>query len=109
MLEKKVSDPENYYKLSEPFENSEQCNEMLEGFYNEIAELRKKYRIRDLLIVTNGSVRYDDGKIGEFLNHSSFGSEIKQEILAAYAYGQTQSEHRELINKLLATKGTKNV
>ena len=54
------NDPENYYKLSEPFESSDACNEALTKFHEELSELRKKYKIRDLLVVTYGSVKYED-------------------------------------------------
>ena len=103
------NDPENYYKLSEPFESSDACNEALTKFHEELSELRKKYKIRDLLVVTYGSVKYEDGKVSDFMQHSGFGNSINQLPMSAYAYGQLQAENRERMNHLIAgnMKGTK--
>jgi len=104
MDNKTTNDPENYYKMSEPFESPDAANEALSKFHEELGKLRKKHKITDVLIVTHGSIRYEDGKVGHFMNHSAYGSSRNQESMAAYVYGQTQAEHRELINKLLAGK-----
>ena len=103
------NDPDNYYKMSEPFEGADACNEAISKFYEELGELRKKYKIRDVLIVTYGSVKYTDGKIGDFMQHSGFGNSINQLPMSAYAYGQLQAENRELMNNLISGKmnGTK--
>lgn len=108
-MEKKISDPENYYKMSEPFESADACNKALEGFYDEVSEIRKKYKIRDVLIITSGTVKYEDGEASEYIQCSGFGSQLRQESMAAYAFGQTQSEHRELINNIMSGKKTKNI
>lgn len=100
-----TNDPENYIKMSEPFESPENANEALSEFHKEVSDLRKKYKITDVVIITKGSVKYPDGKIGEFMNHSSFGATMNVEPMTAYAYGQASADRREMINKFIS--GTK--
>ena len=103
-IKTKIVDPDNYTQMSVPFESSELANEALSGFYNELREIRKKYKIPDVLIVTKGSVKTEDGTTGDYIQHSSFGNSLNQLPMAAYAYGQIQAEHEALISKLIAGK-----
>lgn len=98
------NDPENYYKMSEPFESSDLANEAIKQFHDELAELRKKHKIRDVLIVLNGAVRYEDGNVGEYMICNTFGSVMNAMTMAAFAYGQEKENHSEIIGKLLANK-----
>lgn len=102
-MENKITpDEKNYFEMSKPHENADLANKALRDFHNEIGEIRKKYKIRDVLIVTYDSVQYADNKIGEFMQHTAFGNSINQVNMAAYVYGQTKAEERERVNKLLA-------
>ena len=104
MENKTINDPENYYKMAEPFENEEKANEALAGFYKDFSELRKKYKIRDVLIVTSDSIKNKDGEVGEFMQHSSYGNSLNTISLAAYAFGHAKAEMIEKQSKLLAGK-----
>lgn len=99
---KATHDPENYYKMSAPFESADACNEAIAKFHEELAELRKKHKIRDVLTVLYGSVRYEDGKVAEFMQHSTLGSTANAPLMAAYVFGQEQAISRERINKLIS-------
>ena len=105
-MEDKVitNDPENYYKMSEPHETPDLANEALKNFYADVEVARKKHKIADILLITKDSVKYPDGKVGQFMQHSQYGKSLNAELMAAYAYGKTQAEHREMINKILACK-----
>jgi hypothetical protein len=104
-MEKKIKkDPENYAKMSIPFENEDEANKALSGFHEELSELRKKYKIPDVLIVIKGSMKLEDGECGDFVNHSHFGSSLNMLSMAAYAFGQLKREQEELISKLAAGK-----
>jgi hypothetical protein len=98
------NDVENYHKMSEPHETPEKANEALQNFYNKVSEARKEFKIADVLIITKGSVKYADGEVGQFMQHSQFGSQLNAVPMAAYAYGQLQAEQRELLNKLVDGK-----
>ena len=91
----------NYAAMSTPYESPEAANEAIQRFYDELTDLRNKHKVPDLLIVMRGSVVYPDGKSGIFLHHIHLGNELNSEAMAAYAYGQTQAERREIMNKLL--------
>jgi hypothetical protein len=101
MEDKITHDPENYHKMSVPHESPDLANEALRGFYDDVEAARKKHKIADILIITKDSVKYPDGKIGQFMQHSQYGNSLNAVPMAAFAYGQTQAEHREVINKML--------
>ena len=103
MKNKVINDPENYLKMSEPYESEESVNKAIGNFYDELSMLRKKYKVRDILVVVYGSVKYENN-VGEFMQHLGLGDQHKQLAMAAYAYGTIQSEQKEIISKLLHPK-----
>lgn len=104
MASKFKNDPDNYYKMSEPHENPDKANEALQKFYDKVSEARKEFKIADILVITKDSVRYEDGEVGQFMQHSQYGNQLNAVSMAAYAYGQLQAEQRELLNKLVDGK-----
>ncbi len=103
-MSKFKNDPENYHKMSEPHESPEKANENLQKFYEKVSEARKEFKIADILVNTKDSIRYEDGEVGQFMQHSQYGNQLNGVSMAAYAYGQLQAEERELLNKLIAGK-----
>ena len=103
-MSKFKNDPKNYHKMSEPHESPEKANEALRNFYEKVSEARKEFKIADILVITKDSVRYEDGEVGQFMQHSQYGNQLNGVSMAAYAYGQLQAEERELLNKLIAGK-----
>ena len=55
-------DPALYRRMSEPFASIEEANEHVIPFFQELAELRKKYRIKDVSVVVECNVLDPDGK-----------------------------------------------
>lgn len=104
VIKKQTNDPDNYSKMLVPFESMDAANEALTKFFDEVGEIRKKYKIPDVLIITKGSIRHEDGSEGDFMNHSGFGSMLNQLPMAAYCYGQVQAEQKETISKLISGK-----
>lgn len=102
MSNKFKNDPENYHKMCEPHENTDKANEALQKFYDKVSEARKEFRIADILVITKDSVRYPDGEVGQFIQHSQYGNQLNGVSMAAYAYGQLQAEQRELLAKLVS-------
>jgi hypothetical protein len=102
-VKKQISDPDNYAKMSVPFENADAANEALSKFFDEIDVIRKKYKIPDVLIVTKGEIVFEEG-IGSFMQHSNFGNSLNVLAMAAYVYGRSEQEHKERISKLLTGK-----
>lgn len=97
----RTKDPENYRRMSEPFEGPEAANKALKDFFTELGDLRKKHRIADCLTVVSINVKYEDGEEGSAMLRFSFGDPLKPVSLAAWLYGREQADHREMINKML--------
>lgn len=100
-----VNDPENYAKMSIPFENEEKANESLRLFYEEVSASRKKNNISDVLIVVKDSAINPSGEIGVFMADLYCGNGLNKEAISAWAYGQSVAERKELIGKYLAGTG----
>jgi hypothetical protein len=96
-------DPENYKQMAVPYENQDEANKAMSSFYDELSELRKKHKVRDLVVIVYGSV-ISDGEEGEFMNSMAFGNSINHLAMAAFAYGKEKQSHNEMIQKLLAGK-----
>jgi hypothetical protein len=93
-----------YRELSVPKETPEKANEDINAFFKELGELREKYALPECLCVLGVNVDYGEGKEGTAITWMSYGDNMKAEGLAAYAYGQAQAEHREIMNRLLRGK-----
>lgn len=96
-------DVKNYQEMCIPYESQDEANKATGAFYEELGELRKKYKIRDCLVVIYGSFKNGDDE-GEFMNSIGFGNSLNQLPMAAFAYGKEKHEHSEIISKLLAGK-----
>jgi hypothetical protein len=97
------NDPENYRKLSEPFNGPEEANEAIRKFFEEIAEARKRHRIPDVAVALAANVRYESGE-GTAMTYAAYGDVFKAESLLAYAMGAEAADRRERIAKLLKGK-----
>lgn len=100
-MSKVENDPNNYHEMSKPFENPEQANQAISDFYEDLKAIRKKHKIPDVLVVLEASVIYESGNRGEFMHHVGLGDARNQCALGAFAYGQTQADHREFINTFI--------
>lgn len=105
-IKSKTIDPKNYMEMSVPYENPESAEEAMTNFNKELGELRKKYKIPDLLYVTKAGVMIE-GEPGEFFSQGFFGYSLNQLPMSAYAYGQISKESEETISKFLAGKPSK--
>lgn len=106
-MSKEIKRNQNKYnELNVPYENRDIANEMLHKFWDEIDELRTKYKVPDVVIVVKASCNCGDEHpdIGEFIHVMSYGNSLNQEPMLAYAFGTAQAERRAMINKILAHK-----
>lgn len=97
-------DAKNYAAMSLPHENQQAAETAIEGFYDELSELRKKYKIRDCLVTIYDSKTNSDGEIGEFINSMHFGNSSHGLMMAAYTFGQLKIKDSENISKLASGK-----
>jgi hypothetical protein len=99
-----TSDGALYEELSKPFENADAANAALKAFVSEMREVRKKHKMKDVLMVCAVSLTYADGQVGEAQVSTMHGDHLKEEALAAFAYGKAAESRKQLINKLLSGK-----
>jgi hypothetical protein len=98
-------DPENYRKMSEPFNGLDEANNAISAFFEEIGESRKRHRIPDVVVALSVNVRYEEGgREGAPITYATYGDAHKTESLLAYALGSEANERRERIAKLLKGK-----
>jgi len=100
-----INDPENYRKMCEPFASANEANAALEAFFADVRAARKKHRIANVLMVAELRVNYPETGEGSAMVHGFNGDVLMAVPLAAFAYGKTQEEQRQLINNLAAGKG----
>lgn len=100
-----IANPKLFRELSEPFTSNEEADKALRAFFDELGELRKKHRIRDLHMIVGGSVRTSDDDEGEFMSVMHYGDSSRAEAMSAYAYGVATAERQEVMSKFL--KGTR--
>ena len=99
------SETANYCQMSQPHQSVEHANEALKKFYEKVEQARIEFNIADIIVIVKDSITYENGDVGQFMQHTQFGNESNGVSMAAYAYGQLQSEQREFLNKLAtATK-----
>jgi len=94
------SDPKTYREMSIPFASNEEASKANEAFKDELATLRKKYRMRDLVVVAQFSYESSEGEC-DAVSLNSFGHAGNVESLLAYALGVTQTERQQHNDRLL--------
>jgi len=66
MKDTKISDPDLYKRLCEPFPSVESANDSLDNFFKDFRELREKYGIPDVLLIVR-SIYMDQGELRDAL------------------------------------------
>ncbi len=100
------ADNKTYREMCQPHASRDAANDAIQAFFNDLGELRKKHKIRDVLCVLADTCMYEpeEGEAvpaeGEFIIDCSFGSTMMREVLAAWIFGVTQEQRRELVNKI---------
>lgn len=102
-----------YRKMREPYPNSDAADAACKAFADDLAELRKKHKVQDLLVLLGGSfiTKDDDDKPDEcqFLMPLFWGSYGEAEPMAAYLYAHHQAERAKVVERSLMAgkkKGT---
>lgn len=99
-------DPERYRKASEPHASPEAAVEALNAFVDEVAELRVKYRVTNLLLVYTAGMINVDGTEQHAMGSGGFGNQAAWEGMAAFAYGKEKTLREQRIRELLTHSGT---
>lgn len=77
--------------MSHPFKNTEELNQALEGFSNELYELRNKWNLSDVLVVIRDTIESQTEESAFYLV-SHIGDSSKSRKMAAYAYGKLKKQ-----------------
>ncbi len=92
-----------FREMSQPHESREALQAAHQVFFDEVLELRKKYKIAHVLLIYADSYEAD-GKELELLGASMIGNSMRSESMAAYAYGSLKRQREELLAKMLSGK-----
>lgn len=96
------SNPKLYRELSEPFASVEAAEEAANGFMKEIADIRTKYRMRDVYVALGFShTNIATGEECGAIVSGGLGDAFQWEVLLAHALGQEQADRQQRVGALL--------
>ena len=90
-----INDPDTYAELSRPFATADEADEAIVGFAAEFRELRKKYRLANVLVVIKDTIQDS----GPFMVDAACGSALEAEAMAAWLLGRVQGDRQDLIRR----------
>ncbi len=96
-MKKVTNDPEKYRRMSVPYKSEEEAREMLTAFLGELGEIREKYKVPNVVLVTKASVMIE-GQEKVFPAIANWGDSAHVLSMLAWAFGDEQK-------KLLASAG----
>lgn len=94
-------DPANYRAMLEPHGSVDEANAAASAFFDGVMELRKKFRLPNVLVVADVHYLAEDGEeiIGRL--SSMIGDAVHAEDLAAYAHGYETARRQERHSAML--------
>lgn len=95
------SDPGTYRAMLEPHGSVEEANAAATAFFDGVKELRKKYRMPNVLIVADVLYLTEDGEEINGRLSSMLGDSVHAEDLAAYAHGYETARRQERHSAML--------
>jgi hypothetical protein len=95
------TDVETWRHCNEPHESIEKANEAIRAFLDGVGELRKQYRIADVLTVARIVVADDDGEERLAITQHFYGDMTREESMAATAYGRASAARQRMISDCL--------
>lgn len=93
-----------YRKASEPHASMDAAEKAMQAFFDEVAELRVKHQIRDVLLICNVCLIEKDDTETVASGTIGFGTQSLFESMAACAYGTEKARNEERIRRLLSSK-----
>ena len=99
---KSHNDPNNYRKMSEPFENTEIANGFVDKFFNLVEAARNDCHIADVHVILQFGVLSADGKEGTAITSAHFGFSMNAAQMCAWSLGQEEANAKEVLRELMA-------
>lgn len=96
--------PKRYREASRPHESPEAAEEAVKAFFDEVADLRTKYQIGDLLLIWCVSFTSTNGTERGSMGVSGMGNQALWESMAAFAYGGEKASREARIQELLSAR-----
>lgn len=96
-----INDPDNYREMSKPFASPNEANGALTLFFDEVRELRKKHRIRDVHMLVSVRTTDADGVEGDAMSASHLGDPAVGELMLAWGFGRAGAERRQTIRRIM--------
>jgi hypothetical protein len=92
-----------YRDLSKPFESAGAFSAAVDAFYQELGELRVKYKIPDVYLIIEARALNAEGEEGQYFTALHYGDSSKMENMTAWAFGQEQATRQALTARILAS------
>lgn len=100
-MSKKLTDKSSigeFQKASIPFETADDANHAAQEFWNEVYELRIKYKIANVSFIIEDQVAGS----GVFLATGHIGEASKEETMAAWHFGQASATRQEMVREMVS-------
>ena len=99
--EQAIQDTATYREMSEPFAGTEELNDALLAFYEDLREIRTKHRLADVLVVVQDAYLDNDGQEIPALSRSNIGSIHNCLPMATWLYAKEQADHKRYLRHLM--------
>lgn len=103
-MKESYNDQTTYRAMQVPHESADAARAAFSSFLDELAELRKKYRIRDVHVICRVDGLTQDGEEGSMLASVHLGNSLEALGMCAFAYGEERKRQEETMMKYLKGK-----
>jgi hypothetical protein len=90
-------DPERYKRLAAPFDDEDEFNQALKGFFKELGVLREKYAIPDVFVAAMGFVRNGEHLVEQRMSTMHYGDTSLRPFIILNLYRQEHPMLQALI------------
>lgn len=89
--------PDTYQECCVPFPSAEAANEAIQQFWEEVFDLRCKYKLAHVSVIIKDQIAGSGG----FITSTHAGNELEQESMAAWHLGNSSSNRQNIIRKAI--------
>lgn len=99
-----IPDPKNYREMSLPLGDEKAAKESINGLFNELKALRRKYKVRDMHVIVADTVLCG-GDEAEVMSSAHFGDPLRAEMMCAWGMAKSAITRKDLV-KMAIESGT---
>ena len=93
-----VSDPGLYHRMCEPFPTEDAANAAMAEFWKELRSLREKHHMADVHVTVRVVLPGGEGMVSMHC-----GSQVYEEPMTAWAFGQAQARRQASVMDLVSS------